>query len=239
MITCKLTGVRGKGIKSHIVPKAFYKITPQKKGVCKLYSNTPEQYPKKAPVGVYDPVILTREGEDKFADCDNYASDLLLREINGLDPIMRKRDLAGWQILNYDYKRLKLFALSVLWRAGVSTHPMYSRVKLGQHEEILRNMLITNNPGTPEQYSVTIFRWRDAQLDQCMLDPHREKLNHINCYRIYCGKYILSVKVDKRKGIPFPDLHLMPDKPLIIIARDLVGSDEYKIMQNTAKMHHK
>jgi hypothetical protein len=52
------------------------------------------------------------------------------------------------------YGSFKLFHLSVLFRAGVSTLPTYAEVSLGPHQERLRQMLLNKDPGNPWQYPV-------------------------------------------------------------------------------------
>lgn len=51
-----------------------------------------------------------------------------------------------------DYRMFKLFHLSVLFRAGVSTRPMFEDVDLGPHRAALRQMVRSKNPGRPENY---------------------------------------------------------------------------------------
>jgi len=51
-----------------------------------------------------------------------------------------------------EYSSFKLFALSVLWRAGVSSVKVFEQVKLGHHEEKIRIMLLNNNPGKEFEY---------------------------------------------------------------------------------------
>jgi len=51
-----------------------------------------------------------------------------------------------------DYKLFKLFQLSLLWRAGVSDRPIFKEVALGRHQEILRRMLLDDDPGESHKY---------------------------------------------------------------------------------------
>ena len=53
-----------------------------------------------------------------------------------------------------DYKRFKLFLLSILWRASVSSRTEFSNVTLGPHEKIIRNMLLDIRPGTDKTYQI-------------------------------------------------------------------------------------
>ena len=58
------------------------------------------------------------------------------------------------QLSELDYHRFKLFHLSILFRASVSSLPEFSQVKLGLHEETIRGMLLDNNPGRECEYVI-------------------------------------------------------------------------------------
>jgi hypothetical protein len=45
-----------------------------------------------------------------------------------------------------DYATLKLFLMSLLWRVSVAKGEFFRCVKLGRHEEQLRQMLHAQNP---------------------------------------------------------------------------------------------
>ncbi len=57
----------------------------------------------------------------------------------------------------YDYAVLKLFHLSVLFRASVSTLPTFRQVSLGKHQEIIRQLLLSRDPGKLDQYPIVAF----------------------------------------------------------------------------------
>src|SRR5207244_6878533 len=59
----------------------------------------------------------------------------------------------------FDYARLKLFVLSVLWRAAVSEIRFCSRVKLGPRLAPVRQMLEDSDPGSPSEFAVFFTRW--------------------------------------------------------------------------------
>ncbi len=57
-----------------------------------------------------------------------------------------------------DYRRFKLFHLSVLWRAGIASRPEFKNVMLGpRHEEELRKMLLSRDPGHPDKYGLWCY----------------------------------------------------------------------------------
>ncbi len=49
---------------------------------------------------------------------------------------------------------VKLFHLSILFWAGVSSRPCYREVSLGPHQETLRQLILNRDPGSPHQYPV-------------------------------------------------------------------------------------
>jgi len=54
----------------------------------------------------------------------------------------------------FDYTSFKLFHLSILFRAAVSTNAMFGIVELGKHQEILRRMLLAGDPGREDRYPI-------------------------------------------------------------------------------------
>lgn len=54
----------------------------------------------------------------------------------------------------YDYRSFKLFHLSILFRASVSSLPTFQDVNLGVHEERIRKMLISESPGQDWEYPI-------------------------------------------------------------------------------------
>jgi hypothetical protein len=238
MITCKLTGTKGPGVKAHIVPKAFYVLPPQNEGPMLLMSNKTGTFKKKLPIGIYDDSFVTKEGEKFFEKWDCYAVNILIKGWYNFEKIEVNGELVAWRLPEYNYSLLKLFALSVLWRAHCSNHNAFSRVHLGSHADVIRQMLLSNYPGKSEEYSVNIARWKTTDFDQIFMDPFSEKINGVIYYRIYCGLYILYVKVDKQSSYhEFKELQLGERKELILIARELLKSKEWPVMQSIVKQN--
>lgn len=217
------------------MPRAFYEIPPQKDGPCKLISNIDGTFPKKLPVGIYDSTIVTKEGESIFGPLDDYAVSILINGISEFNEIKHKGEMISWKLANYNYPTLKLFALSVIWRANASIHPAFSKVNLGLHELSIRNMLLNNEPGDPEKYSVNIIRWFDNEFGPVFMDPFAEKYGGVNYYRVYCGRYVLYIKIDQRKTIKkLRELQLGSSNELFLIARELKKSKEWPVMKKIA-----
>ena len=237
MIVCKLTGKSGRAVKAHIVPKAFYEPPPQSEGLIRLLTNTSGQFPKKIPVGIYDDAIVTNEGESLFGPWDNYAYEVLLNRFKEFTPLYKSHQLVGWQLKDVDYALLKLFGLSVLWRADASTQPAFQKVKLGVHESKIRDLLLRADPAKAEDYSVYFMRWIDDGFGPGPpMDPIRQRIDGVNFYLVYCGRYVLYVKVDRRDtGPTLRELQVAPTRPLLVGARNLRKSKEWPVLVKIAQ----
>jgi hypothetical protein len=119
----------------------------------------------------YDRSLVTREGEDILAALDSWAITEL-----------RKHKLVwtGWgpmTVLNADHdaingtpwgirriklidtRRLRLFLLSLLWRAAASSRPEFSGVALPPEDlEFLRTMIIRGNPAPLYFYPMALVQ---------------------------------------------------------------------------------
>jgi hypothetical protein len=226
---CRCCGKEKKLIKAHIIPAAFFRRLDDGSGPLRLL--TTEEHPKRSPVGVYDCNILCEECESQFGDWDNYGQELLGREPKNALPIMVGDQLAGYEVREYKYDFLKLFFISVLWRASVSEHPFYTRVKLGPYEALAKELIEQRNPGLENDFSVTLAKF-DHPLGKSMLNPHPEQWEGVDYQRFYLGGYVAYIKTDERR---VPKLHsdffMRADQPLQIIRRDLEQSKELPLMQ--------
>jgi hypothetical protein len=233
---CKLTGSEGKGIRAHIIPKSFYAIDPEEKKPVRLITNAEGHYPQNRPIGVYDTTIVTEEGEQIFTAWDDYASKLLLDNKTSFEPLTHNGEIAGFQIPEYNYKKLKLFFLSVLWRASVSSQHFFRRVDLGPHEPSIRKALLAGEPGESDWFSVCLAKWSDHPDGAGMMDPHRTRFDGLNYYVMYLEHYIVYFKVDQRVASgAMRAIQLKPGSPLIAVGRELNGSKELGIMSRMVK----
>ena len=88
---------------------------------------------------------------------------------------------------------MKLFQLSILWRASVSKLEIFGDVKLGPHEEYLRNMLINENPGKDYEYGClqfAIFMEETKLADGLIMPPAIIRLDGFRLCRFTFGGLI-------------------------------------------------
>jgi len=126
-------------------------------------------------------------------------------------------------IKDVDYKQFKLFLLSVLWRASISTLEFFSQVNLGPHEDIIRDMILLENPGCAERYPVIPFALIEDEKIQCgvITQPSRTKLYGQIGYRFVFGGF-MWVYLVSRCFAPeeVKSLLLMEDNTLCLVKAD-------------------
>lgn len=235
---CKLTGEEGQGVNAHVIPRAFYRIEPAEKRSMKIMGTESNQHPRRSQIGEYDDGIVTERGERIFSPLDDYAAELLLERRGEFTTHEHNGVPVALEIQEYDYTALKLFVLSVLWRAAVSSRPFFSKISLGPHEKPIREAILNGDAGDSDWYAVSLASWHDTDARGSILDPHKNRFDGINYYQLYLENYIAYVKVDQRLGAAdIRHIQLTPDRPLWIVAREFEGSKELKIMKKAVHTH--
>lgn len=96
----------------------------------------------------------------------------------------------GPRWLKTDYSKFKLFHLSILFRAGVCSLPMFSNVNLGPHEARLRKMILDIDPGEEHEYPVGgygVVHHETRELIKMIAQSQNFKVGGRHCYGIMYG----------------------------------------------------
>lgn len=239
---CKFCLKDKKLIDAHIIPRCFFEAMRDQEDnrPFQLLSNTQNEYSQKLWIGLYDKNILCKDCEKVFQKYDNYACKILLSNIGNsdndyiFDPNGNK---IGYKLENTDHKKLKLFFLSVLWRASASKRKEFKKVEIGLFKNNLRDMIQKDNPGGSNDFLVIVRRFVDVLGKNFLMDPYIFKIDGINFYRFYLGAgYEFHIKVDKRnlkESDALYALALKPGSPLYIAFRDnLSSSKEFPILKD-------
>ena len=234
MPICKLCERERKLIKAHIIPKKLYNpILKASSGESpRVYVVGTEKKSQQSQNGIYDPDILCRECDgDLIGSWDNYGQTLLLsspsRENYTVDEAGK---LAGYKIDTFDYNQLKLFFMSILWRAAITSDQFFAQVQLGSWEDKLKKMILAQDPGSENDFSVHLFKY-EGDFSEIMQNPTKEKQEGVNCYRFRFPKYGFLIKVDKRNFPPkLAHCLLSSNQPLLIPVSEYMDSKEYEII---------
>lgn len=236
---CKFCGTEKKLIRAHIIPESLYptdKNGGRRHIVLDLNGEIPNSQLQN---GYYDPNLVCRECEDLFSAGDDYAKGLL---IDRRSESVKKsgRGTAYFEYADVDYKKLKLFFISLLWRAHATSLRSLSEVKIGsKYEAIARTMIRDGNPGSPDDFAVLMLRVAEGQLDRMGASPIPRKMlpNNIRVYEFLLFGYIAYVKVDQRPyGDPPRSAQLSPGKPLVMLEQSL---EKTSFLRFTAEAHLK
>ena len=234
-INCKLCDKERKLIRAHIIPKSLWKPLFNEQQPPQTPPAAPTFNEKKSPVGVYDTGILCSHCESIFSPWDDYAQNLLLADPSEKNYLMENGQRIAYVETAIDYVKLKLFFISLLWKAAVSNHYFFSRVNVGSFEPQLRRMILKGDPGDPDTFAIVMSKCED-QLGPIVLNPQPERWDEINYYRFFLAGYMAYIKVDRRPASDvMGKLALNPEKPLIIILRALRTNKDFKVMKNIAK----
>ncbi|MDD5557884.1 MAG: hypothetical protein PHN82_11670 [bacterium] len=103
-----------------------------------------------------------------------------------------------------NYQKIRIFYLSVLWRMSIASGDFFQDVDLGPHEDKIRNMLLKEEPGAPEQYGFLCVAplFDDNSLGDWIVQPHCTRLEQHKVYRALFGGllylyFVSSHKVNK------------------------------------------
>jgi hypothetical protein len=238
-MTCQLCRRDVPLIDAHIIPRPFFR-TKEPGGAPKFLSNTDGTYPKRAPIGIYDPAILCATCDGRIGRWDEYGIELFTKSLDHFTPVIENGKLVAFRKDSFDYSRLRLFVLSVLWRAHLSTHEMFSRVALGPPAERLRAMIESGEPGRSSEFAMVLSAFtvqgKIPSIGIPVADPFMETWDGVVACRLSFGVVTAYVSVD-RAPLP-PNLMstgVVEGKTLIVVERDYSTSSEIEVARSIAR----
>jgi hypothetical protein len=172
---------------SHIIPEFLYEAMYDDIHRFTQISTKPERKNLLLQKGLREP-LLCEDCEQKLSVYERYAS----LAFNGGTGLNVKRDGNRLVVSGLDYAKLKLFQLSILWRAGVSSLPAFRQVQLGPHEPKLRKMIADNDPGTAELYGcfMCIMMHEGEVIKDLIVQPTWARLDGQKAYRFIFGGFV-------------------------------------------------
>lgn len=184
---CNLCGKDRELINSHIIPEWVYTDLYDEKHRFHVLASTTNKTKSFEQKGLREK-LLCDDCEQKFSRYEKYAREV----IKGDESKVVRQYQDRLEIYDINYTLFKLFQISVLWRAGIAKHRMFSRVDLGPHENILKNMLIAEDPGEPTKYGCLMFGIiADKVVVSDFIDqPEQLRLGGMRCYRFVFSGFV-------------------------------------------------
>jgi hypothetical protein len=241
MLKCKYCGsLHSKLAKAHIIPRSFYKqIRGDEK--CSLEVTVKEDYEKEKQwqSGMHDSGIVCLDCEKVFNSFDTHGYQTLTNTLRKQKQVFLSDGTSyAYQIEKFDYDKLKLFFLSMLWRASASSLHFFSHINLGPHEPVLRSYISQGIAPEPEQYDVVIF-YQQRQFPG-ILPPWMHKASGVNICTFYLPNMITLIKVDKR---PMPELlnqiTLQKESPYNLLFLPYSNSSERRYIEEISNIYRK
>ena len=187
---CKLCLQERKICKSHIIPEFLYKQGYDENGqmhVLKKGNSKPKNLQHN--LDVYEKLLC--------ADCEenllNKKYEKYFHKIWYLDKILPTIATSDFfEIPKLDYASFKLFHLSILWRASISSLAPFAMVSLGnEQEELIRQMLLNGDPGQPNDYQIfgalLLSRGTNKVLDGFIVSPTLQEYYGLQIYQFTFG----------------------------------------------------
>lgn len=229
--SCKLCGETRRLVRAHIIPESFFRDAQIGEEALHLIGGPNPRYARRSPIGVYDKNLVCAFCERLFGPWDTYAADLLINRRNAaFKPLLIDGRMVPAQVADpYDYEKLRMFVLSLLWRAGASSQPFFRRITLPVRIERLRDLIRNGDLGRQSEFRTVFARWElDAKWPESGLiaDPYEYRSNQgPRMLRAYLGVFTVDVQVDDMPPVPAHEHVCMArDRPLYSLLRPLRGS---------------
>jgi hypothetical protein len=219
MQPCKYCGQLKTLVKSHIIPRSL----------CDINSS-----------GICDDELFCKACEDKFMIYDAYAFNLLheqgthrktLRDGHG--------EVLGVYYETYDYTKLKLFFMSVLLRAGLSSVFFFKHVKIGSYLGLLKEALDAGQAPAANDFAVFLAYYDEIKKGPVMFPPAQQKIGNIKFYHFHIGHVLFYIKVDRRDPPPaLQPVILQPTGRLFLMKFSRRLANEPDILKGIAGIPH-
>lgn len=165
MAVCKLCGNNTDLLrKSHIIPDFMYKGLFDQRHRISLVKILDLKPIKILQTGFYDKEVLCKKCDnEKLSKLEFYASRAMYGgELpKNESPIFRNsishENIKSISIENLDYRKFKLFLLSILYRAHISVHPFFKNIDIVEYAEKLKEMLSNDDPGGEDEFETCLI----------------------------------------------------------------------------------
>lgn len=172
---------------SHIIPEFLYESLYDDKHRLQIFSLLPERDNWREQKGLREK-LLCDACEQDLSVYEGYARRLLV----GGAPVTYRTESAVVFLSDLDYVKFRLFQLSVLWRASVSTLPFFAPVSLGPHQEALRQLILNADVGPSRRYCCVMFgiKFDKEAFTGVIAQPGRVRLSGSIAYRFVFGGFM-------------------------------------------------
>jgi hypothetical protein len=175
-------------MKSHIVPEFLYKELYDSQGRMLGINGIGNKGYKFVQKGIREKLLC--------AGCEQFLNDTYEKPFkeywidkNPLPNTIISEDKVSFKVPSYS--KFRLFHLVNLFRAGISSLPEFAKIKLGTHEEKLREMILHENPGDPNLYLligyVVLHDQTSVPVRNVVFPPEPRRFDGTKCFSMIYG----------------------------------------------------
>ncbi len=211
---CKLCKKDRELCKSHVIPEFIYTDLYDEKHTFQVLSTSLSPTRKIEQKGIREK-LLCKDCESLLSRYEDYAK----RVIKGGTSLKVTKESNLLKIQGLDYKKFKLFQISIIYRSSIAEHPIFKKVRLGNHQEKIREMLLNENPGKYIDYPCLMFGLSgDRKLTGNFIDqPDKLRLDNIICYRFIFSGFVWVFFVSSHSPNKMIRQHLLNEKGDLLI----------------------
>ena len=211
---CRLCGNLSELRESHIIPKSIFKLVRDKKLNYEFYE-LHNKKDKKIKDGPKEYLLCDKCEQYLGNNYEKYFKEAIHLNKHGVDKVHDEKKLL---IKGFDYKKIKLFLLSLLWRASVSSKPEFENICLGENEEMMREMILNDSPGKSSMFSmaaiVPLINNRNSEALTSTFFVWQKQSTTIYCILIGGILYLLS---SAHQNTFFPEENILRESGCWII----------------------
>jgi len=161
--------------KSHIYPEYMYKHCYDDNHSYIEFNADEHSFNKKRRKGLYEK-LFCRGCEDIFKRYEDYAKSIIYDDLKPAIKLKR----TPYSTTDYNYTVFKLFILSLLWRASISSLDTFKLARLGKYEEELREILHRGLETNVDNYPCVLYQMhiRHKLSDGIFMEIYPRKTKH-------------------------------------------------------------
>jgi hypothetical protein len=205
--TCRFCGQVGRLLDSHIIPEFVYGPLYGDDGILVALGEYPGGMKfTRARKGLREPLlcdmceqVFNRSFEQPVVEVWRaLAEDAAAPKGLQITPFGIATGDPGKFVTGLPYREFKLFLLSLLWRAHVSSRLEYADVELGPHAERIKRMLREGDAGSQAQYPCFVYRFEEPEFNA--VSPFfRGRSEGHTMYQLVAASMLLVFMVSARR----------------------------------------
>lgn len=183
---CGYCGGKKKLCNAHIVPECFYvKPDYEPKPYLALIAN---DFVKRVPKGMYDENILCAECDNTFSIYENHAKKVFnYHEFKKYEVENTENVFFSVPKENFDYRLLRNFFLSLIWKASISSEGPFKDINLGKYENLALSVLNGTCSDDEKLFAVLTFRYKDPVLEGIVSAFEKRLFGYLGFFFVFSG----------------------------------------------------